>query len=407
MRRRTRLSTAGIGAYLEVLRLPGALRAFVPSVLGRLSFAMVSLSLLLWVQSGPGGFALAGAVTGGFGLGNVAVAPLRARLVDRWGPRWVLPALAVGYAAGLIAVVAAAASSSIPASLTVCLAVVAGLFPPPVGAVMRGVWASLSPTQEMRTRAYSLDAVVEELAFIVGPLIVGVLAVMSGGPLLAVLTAAGVGLLGTLAMVGARLPGPDRTAPRVTGWVGPLRHVRMWPILLALVGTGFVFSAIVVLSAAHGQQAGDSGLAGALVACSSLGSAVGGFAYGSRRWKSRKLPRLLILAAIACTILAVSAWAEHPAALFVAFAATGLFIAPTMITGYVASDEIASPSERTEASTLINTAVNLGSSLSLALGGVWLTVTSPSGATLLLAGAAAACILGGTMIAALTRASRA
>ena len=50
----------------------------------------------------------------------------------------------------------------------------AGSAIPPVGSVLRALWPSLmAETPDLVTTAYALDSVVVELAFMVGPLVVG------------------------------------------------------------------------------------------------------------------------------------------------------------------------------------------------------------------------------------------
>lgn len=51
------------------------------------------------------------------------------------------------------------------------VAVLTGLSTPPLGASMRVLWASVTPAGPIRTRAYSVDAVAEELTFTTGPVI--------------------------------------------------------------------------------------------------------------------------------------------------------------------------------------------------------------------------------------------
>lgn len=395
--------------YLDVLRLPYALRAFLPTVVGKLSFAMVSLALLLLVQEGPGGFALSGAVVGGFGLGNVVVAPLRARLVDQYGARRVLPWLALGYAAGLIGIVFAVVGAA-PGAAAILLGVLSGLCTPPLGAVMRGVWALLSPTDEHRARAYSLDAVVEELVFIAGPLLVSLIVLLPHGPTIAVVASAAAGLLGTVGMVLAPVPKPGRVERRASvwsGWVGPLRHARLWPVLSALTAVGLVLGAIELLSTAHGRAMGDSSLAGVLLAFFAVGSAVGGLFYGSRTWAAPLLLRMAFLGLAACLALLCVAWGSDLVVLIVLFTVVGLFVAPSMITGYLAADEIAPIEERTEASALINTAVNAGAAIAFALGGALLDSVTITVSTVLMAATAAAFIAVAVLLAALAQAGRA
>ena len=95
---------AFLSSYQAVLRTPHACGAFVTSLVGRLSYGIVSLSLILTLTAGGRDYALAGLVMGLFGLTIVLVSPFRAWMVDRHGPRRALPPMAAGFAAILIAI---------------------------------------------------------------------------------------------------------------------------------------------------------------------------------------------------------------------------------------------------------------------------------------------------------------
>ncbi|MBC7763441.1 MAG: MFS transporter, partial [Candidatus Saccharibacteria bacterium] len=204
------------GGYLEVLRTTGALRVFVPALVGRLSFAMVTLVLLFAVQRSTDSFAVAGAATGAFGLANVIASPYRARFVDRRGQRFALNSLAIAFAAGLSGIAALTDQSEPPAGVLVGLAAVVGLFPPPLGASMRVLWGSITQPGALRTKAYSVDAVCEELLFTTGPLIAAAV-VGAASPPVGLLATALVALAGTLGMTSSPLSrghGAVTTSPR-------------------------------------------------------------------------------------------------------------------------------------------------------------------------------------------------
>ncbi|MWJ87067.1 MFS transporter, partial [Clavibacter michiganensis subsp. michiganensis] len=262
--------------YLAVLALPGALRVFLPAMLGRLSFAMVALALLLLVQARTGSFAAAGLATGAFGLANVLASPVRARLVDAHGQRPVLVALAVAHALGLVGVLAVVRIGA-PVGVVVVTAALAGLAMPPLGAAMRVVWAALVPDARMRTRAYSLDAVGEEVVFTVGPLVVAALVAVAD-PEVAVLASAAASVTGTLGMTSSRLsraqgarPAPPEGRPTADGRArrrsaDPLRQPLVIPLLVTLLGVGAVLGSVEVAVAALAERAGSTALAGPLLA---------------------------------------------------------------------------------------------------------------------------------------------
>jgi MFS family permease len=80
-----------VRSYLAVLRVRHARPLVVAALVGRLSFAMGTVALVLFVQHATGSFATAGVVSAAAFLANGLLAPVRGRLVDRYGLRRTLP----------------------------------------------------------------------------------------------------------------------------------------------------------------------------------------------------------------------------------------------------------------------------------------------------------------------------
>ncbi|WP_263166961.1 MFS transporter [Streptomyces sp. SCSIO ZS0520] len=189
--------------YRQVLRVPHAARAMAAALLGRLSYGTVPLSLLLAVRDASGSYAVAGTAMALFGLAGVALSPARAAVIDRRGPARPLTALALCYALLLGLLTAAAVSGGVPDAALVALAAAAGASTPPLGPVMRALWSRLAPDPELLQRAYSLDSVAEELLYVLGPLLVGLL-VAFASPAAGVALSAVLVLAGTLALTSSR-----------------------------------------------------------------------------------------------------------------------------------------------------------------------------------------------------------
>lgn len=197
-------------SYRAVLRTPHAGRTFAAALLGRLSYGMVPLALLLAVRDATGSYPAAGTVLALFGLASVLLAPARAALVDRHGPRRVLPPLAAGYAGLLVLTACVTWRPGTPPPVIGALAVAAGAGTP-LGPVMRTLWRRLLPDRELLRRAYSLDTVAEELLFVSGPLLVGLLLAAArpaglggpAGPAAALVAGAVLVLAGALALAAA------------------------------------------------------------------------------------------------------------------------------------------------------------------------------------------------------------
>lgn len=386
-----------VPSYRHVLRLPHALRAFVPALLGRLSLAMVTLALVLAVEAATGSFAVAGAAAGAFGLTNVVASPFRARVVDRWGQRRSLNLLAGIYATGLLALAALTGVHGwLRGSGTwiVVVAACAGLFAPPLGAAMRVLWGAITSSMALRTRAYTVDAVAEELLFTVGPLVVA-LVVAVASPSAALVVAATASVVGTLGMTSSSasraLTGQAMTAATASG--RPLRQRGFRPVLVALVGAGIILGVIEIAASAFATNAGARELAGPLMAGFAGGSAIGGLAYGTRDWRSDPSRRLLVLGlgmAIATGTLIVAPTILTIGAILVV---VGLFLAPSLVTGYLLADLYTVTEVRTEASSWINTSVNAGAALAVTTGGAAIDRFGVDAAIAAAVAAASLCLL--------------
>ncbi|QNS08108.1 MFS transporter [Streptomyces xanthii] len=366
---------------LTVLLLPGALRAFLPALLARSALAMGGLALLLTVQDRTGSYAQAGLATAVFGTANVVAAPWRARSVDRFGQRVALTALSAGHAAGFAGLALLTRAEGVAGTWYLALSLVIGLTAPPLGAAMRRIWASLTEAGDQRTKAFSIDAVCEELLFVAGPVVITAV-ITAASPAAGLWVTAAAVLLGTAAMTTSASSKALRGS-RATQRRGerPLRQPGFARILLALLGVGAVLGVAEIAAPAVAARHGAVEASGWLLAAFAGGSAIGGLVYGQLRLKAGIGTRLFAL----CVSMGVAAVIVSRLDTLVLFAAglalVGLCLAPSLITGYLVADTVVAESSQTEASTWINTAVNLGASLASAAAGV---VIDHSGAALAL-----------------------
>lgn len=376
-------------SYAAVLRMPHATRTFTAALVGRLSYGMVSLAVLLAVSRATGSYAAAGAVMALFGAASVFLSPLRAALVDRHGPRRALLPMAALYA-GLLGTLAAATwRPGAPAAVLGTVAVAAGACTPPLGPTMRAVWGELVTDRRLLQRAYSLDGVAEELLFVSGPLLVGVL-VGFAPPAAGVAVSALLVGIGTLAFVTSPVVKDvavraSRARARARTRIG--RGLAQPVVVAAGVGLSLGAVDLLVLAFAEQRGHGDDTVAW-IFAALSAGSAVGGLLYGAVEWRAGARVRLPALTAGLGLSLAAAGLAPGFATLTGAVVCAGFFVAPALTTAYLVADESAAPGARVQAGAWVNTAVNAGISTGAAAGGL-LVGHLPVGAGFALAGGAA------------------
>ena len=320
-----------LARYGVVLRGTGATAPLLASIVGRFPLGMTGLAVLLLVRDVTGSYAAAGAVSAAYALAFALVSPARARTADRRGPVRVLLLLAVVNPVALVALVALAAADP-PVWALVLLAVVAGGTVPPLGAVMRALWGVVVPPGALPT-AYALEAVVIEVCFVGGPLLV---AGLTGafGPSAAVLAAAGLSLVGTVWLAVTPAVRAVRPVPSSPHVLGPLVSRPVRGLLLAVAAVGAGFGSLEVALPAFVEDAGSRpGIAGVLLAVWSVGSVVGGLVYGAVHPPTphrRQLPWLVGALAVGTALPLLAGWPAPDALLLMGAAVFGygLAIAP-------------------------------------------------------------------------------
>jgi len=383
---------AEASSYAAVLHLHGARRAFAAATTARLSYAMVTLTILLVVQQATDSYTVAGAAVAGYGLTTLLM-PLKSRLVDRRGAASVLPWLSVGFAGCVMTLSAVAVAGSSAKVLYVLLAVGAGLLAPPVGPTMRALWAAMTPDARTKRRAYSLDAAVEEVMFATGPLLVGAALLVASSTAAGLVTAA-LNLLGTLALVtspASRTQDRLRAAPTTSRrWTGPLSRRGFVVLLVVLLGMGVATGPLEVGLLARAEQTGTAARVGVLLAALAVGSAFGGIAWGQLVRTHRPRAHLAGLVALSAVLLAALVPSSNAWLLTGLLLLIGLAASPMFITAYVTADELARTDEQREASTWVSTANNLGIALGASVAGV---LADRSGPGSVFAAGALACLL--------------
>src|SRR6185436_9444909 len=153
---RERPAVSGARHYRELLGLPHARAMLGWSLLGRLPLGMTPLALLFLIRGEGRSYAAAGIVVALYAVAVGVGAPIAGRQVDRFGPTPVLRVRAVAYA--------------LLAGTVVALAALGGLALPPLSSTVRIVWPRLAP-DELRSTAYALEASLQEVFFVGGPLL--------------------------------------------------------------------------------------------------------------------------------------------------------------------------------------------------------------------------------------------
>jgi MFS family permease len=354
--------------YEAVLRVPGCARVFATALLARMPQGMSSLAILLLVRETTHSYPAAGIAVGGYALACAAAVPSQGRLVDRFGRRAVLFPVAVVQALALIALVIAARGHAGAIEL-VALSIAAGAMQPAIAPSVRALLGEMLTETATRETGYALESVIQELIWIVGPLVVAAMITLVS-PSGAVLVSAGVCVVGTILFITSprvRAGGGVRsTGRRRSAVASPELRTMLWPVAMMGAAIGLIDVGIPSLALHDGSRAST----GLLLALWSVGSLSGGLWYGGVAWRLA-LPdryRWLLTAAVACVLPLVFA-RTIPEGMVASFLA-GVTIAPVFSCQYALVGRAVTPGSETEAFTWVAAALMLGLSAGSALSGV-------------------------------------
>ncbi len=364
--------------YLGLLRTPGALAFTASAFVGRMSMSMYGLGTVLLIASLTGRYGEAGTVAGAGSIGYAVLSPYVAQLTDRFGQRQVLLIQIAIFSIASVAFITLTELRAPFAVLLVTGAIAGGLMPS-MSNMVRTRWSVLLSEDPRRLHAaFALESVNDELIFVIGPALVTLLATQ-------VLPASGIGTAAGLAIIGSAIFALQRRTepaprPRPAPEPGPERQAARsrWPSLPApgvitlspaFLFLGMMFVTVDLSSVAFATQLGHRPLAGLILGTYALGSAIGGFWYGSRHWRAPVDRRFITTAALVVAGATSFIFMPNLVALDATCLVAGLSIAPTLIAGYAILERQAQPHRRTEAMAWLGSTISVGVAFGSAIAG--------------------------------------
>jgi MFS family permease len=361
--------------YRRVLATEGVRLPLTGATIGRLPFAAGALATLLLVQGSTGSFADAGLVNAAYSIAVAIGLPLQGRIIDRVGQTWVFVAVtAISSAAMSLLVVLAQSGSSVAAMAAA--SAVAGATVPPIGTSIRTLISDLVRDPLLRQSAFALDAVMVEVAFIVGPVVTAVVVGLAS-PAAAVLVNVVLAVLGSTLFAASRASRAWRGVPHDLGLVGPLRSTGVLVIMGTGLGVGIAVGAIELGMTAFAADHDARELAGVLISAQAAGSLLAGLTYGSRTWRGSPARRLSLFTAGMVLTMVPLLLVPSLAIAFPLMLLSGVALAPTVSVIYTLLDSIAPPGTATEATGWVLTAVVGGASIGTGVAGAAVNASGP------------------------------
>ncbi|MGW8527878.1 MULTISPECIES: MFS transporter [Nocardiopsidaceae] len=343
------------------------------SFLARLPISMALIGMLTLVTATTGSVAAAGAVAGAFALGEAVGGPVIARFADRHGQRTPVLVMALVDAV-LIVLLVLAVRSGTPTPALAALAAVTGMCLPQMGPMARTRWVVLirrgpdrgAERERSVSAAMSVEGVLDEAAFVLGPALVGVLTVT---------LSPSAGVLGAAALIGVfgAVFALHRTAPAGTPPVRGSEGRIATPALLVLTAPmfcqGLFFGGMSTGVTAFAAASGYGDLSGLMYAVMGASSAAAGLLMASLPAGFSLTARTRV-AAGGLFVLSLPLYLDHgPATLAVAVFVLGAAIGPHIVSLFGLIERAAPPSRLSQSMAVVLSSLILGQALGSVVSG--------------------------------------
>lgn len=421
--------------YARVFSIPGAKAFSAAGALARLPMSMTSLGIVLALNNLYNNWTVAGTMSAVCVLAMAIATPMYARLFDRYGQSrvgWIALAAEVA----VLVAFALAAMMRVPLPVLFVLAVGIGATQFAFGALVRTRWSWALRDQgdpNLLNTAYAFESAVDEVVFILGPILTAGLAtsIHPVAPFFVAAAAAGIG--GTWYFLQKRTEPPvavltpvDTTAradaargdaargdEAARGTAGessasdaaaaassasaaadtmqlarvkadPSKHSALqFPGMLMLmimwVVFNMCFSMFDVSMTSLTKALGRASIVGVQLAMFAVGSCIGALVFGSVRLRGSHWKHMLVfMAYLTLGFIGIHLAGENLVLIGAIELVAGLGVAPIYATGNLIVKQTVSPNFLTEGLSWLSTSVNIGQSIGSTIVGVVLDHAGPN-----------------------------
>ncbi len=405
----------------------------VIGLFARLPLAMLTVGALTLVTTSSGSYAAGGFAAGAVGLGSALGAPLLGFLADKRGQRIVLLTSAVLNTVAIAALLVVTLTSVSFADTALVFILVAsfatGFTCPQIGPLARVRWMAMtrrSPRSALDT-ALSYEGTADELTFVLGPALVGLLASLIS-PWLPLALAAALTITLVSAFAVHRTvsysdadSGNHGDQPNVQPDVQeesqddrPQREARTPSFLFVLlpvagmIAIGTFFGSTQTFLTAFAGQFGAAESSGLLYAVMGLSSAVAALSVAYWPQRVRHTSRWIAAAAAMAAAAAALALPGTVSSMLAVLLLLGIFVGPTMVTIFSIGSAVAPSHRLGTVMTLLASGIVGGTAIGSALAGTLAEAGGSAAAVVVPASAAGVLfVLGIVSAAALRRVARA
>jgi MFS family permease len=306
-------------------------------------------------------------------------------LADRLGTRVVLLPITAINAVSILGVVFFS-TRSVP--LLLIFSALSGATMPSFGSYTRTRWSRTIKDKRELGVALSLESVLDETAFVVGPALAGFLFSLYGSnsPLVAGIVFTVIGGVGLAITSFDHAKSGDEITEH--GGLFKIKYVKS--LLASLVALGLLFGSNFVVILAVAKESGRAAEGGLWVGLYPIGSTIAGLVYGLIHWKSRNATRYSLALAFMTLSTTAILFFQNIDTIVYFIILSGIGIAPALIAANAHLKELVPLNRLNEAFSLLGASLSIGITLGSSLSGMlvdrfggWNGFYFMSGATLL------------------------
>ncbi len=357
--------------YRAFLAQPDVPRTIIITFFSRMPVGMLGFAMVMYLREALGNFKLAGSVIGAYFLAMAISSPVKGRIIDRIGPR--LPLRVCGVMDPLcFAFMIASVWFGLSLVVIVFSVIMMGFFTTPIATLTRALWRHRFESDDDRRMAFSVDSVLMEINFTMGPALIG-LVLAFAEPRIAILVAWLAATTSILVFIrNPALKYWKQEADSERHLLGPLTEGRLLLLFVILFGLAMACGMLEVGYPAYTTSLAIPAFAGVLLAVNSFGSAIGGAVFGGTKlplsMEKQFAVLLTIFGVLICLHLAVDAAQSRYLFALMAFIA-GCAISPCFALQALLISRIAPAKYATEAFTWSGTFIVTGLGAGMAVGG--------------------------------------
>ncbi|KAB7788703.1 MFS transporter [Bifidobacterium leontopitheci] len=339
-------------------------------------------------------YALAGIVSAVMMIASSLTSGVRGRIVEQYSPRIALIAMA---AVNGVTALMTIGIDSIPSEnvmvkypVEMLCAIGSGISLPPVSAVIRDVWNTITDDQTENMTLHSLDSILEEAVFSITPFITSTLWLFMS-PVVGVVAGALLGVLGNAIIVICGIQSTSRVRELfsrrsmlkpVVGmqklWQRSYWFRGAWALLIPQYGVGFGLSALTLLLPKVTESLwGNEAFSGYLLSAISISGVLATMVWGKMHLKITQAKKYMLLSVAICisnmiflSIPFVGNGIYAGLLLIMAVILYGSAMSPMFVTAYTWIDLHVNVNNQITANTMLGGAYNLGDGCSSIFTGV-------------------------------------